>query len=168
MIGNDIVDLQLAKTQSNWQRPKFLKKIFTEIEQEYIYQSANPELEVWKLWTMKESAYKIYNRETAVRGFFPWKLECSNFEVFKGKFLGTVSIDDNIYFTETVVSEDFVYTVAASLLENLDRITEINSDLKIIKIDGLPFIESGMKPISITHHGRFERRISLGSNFSSL
>ena len=32
MIGNDIVDLDLARTQSNWQRKGFLDKIFTKKE----------------------------------------------------------------------------------------------------------------------------------------
>lgn len=161
MIGNDIVDLQLAKNQSNWQRPKFLEKIFTKKEQEYIYQSDNPELEVWKLWTMKESAYKIYNRETGIRGFFPWKLECSIERNCEGRALGKVSIDDNIYYSKTILSEDFVYTIAGNSLENLDHIIEINSDQKVIKIEGIPFLKINMKPVSVTHHGRFERRIRL-------
>ena len=161
MIGNDIVDLKLAKTQSNWQRPKFLEKIFTTNEQELIQQSDNLELEVWRLWTMKEAAYKAYNRETGIRGFFPWKLECLNSKFRDGKFLGTVSIEDKIYFTETTVGEAFVYTIAGSSLENVDRIVELDSDQKVIKIRGIPFLEIGMKPISITHHGRLERRIRL-------
>ena len=33
MIGNDIVDLNLAKTQSNWQRKGFLERQFTKKEQ---------------------------------------------------------------------------------------------------------------------------------------
>ena len=36
MIGNDIVDLKLAKNQSNWQRKGFLEKQFTEEEQKTI------------------------------------------------------------------------------------------------------------------------------------
>ena len=42
MIGNDIVDLQLAKKQSNWQRKGFLDKQFTVSEQEEIARSKNP------------------------------------------------------------------------------------------------------------------------------
>ena len=37
MIGNDVVDLQLAKTQSNWQRKGFLEKQFTEFEIYYVF-----------------------------------------------------------------------------------------------------------------------------------
>ena len=60
------------------------------------------------------------------------------------------------------MSADFVYTIAGSSYENVDGIVELDSDQKVIKIKGLPFLERGMKPISITHHGRFERRIMLG------
>ena len=160
MIGNDIVDLQLARTQSNWQRPRFLQKIFTQKEQNFIQQSVNPELEVWKLWTMKESAYKIFNRETGIRGFFPWKLECSISLLKDGKFHGCVSIEDKIYFTETIVNQDFVYTIAATL-DLIATIVEVNPQTEIIKIDGIPFAKNGLKPVSITHHGRFEKKITL-------
>lgn len=161
MIGNDIVDLRLARTQSNWQRPKFLQKIFTIKERNYIKQSENPELEVWKLWSRKEAAYKIYNRETGIRGYFPWNLECSIAEICGEKFLGSVSIDNKIYFTETVVTEDYVYTIATKSLGIFDKIIGLNFEQKIIKVDGLPFTKTGMKSVSITHHGRFERRITL-------
>ena len=36
MIGNDVIDLALAKIESNWQRSRFLAKIFTKKEQEII------------------------------------------------------------------------------------------------------------------------------------
>ena len=34
MIGNDIVDLKQAAKDSNWQRPRFLDKVFTKHEQD--------------------------------------------------------------------------------------------------------------------------------------
>lgn len=161
MIGNDIVDLQLAKTQSNWQRPRFIEKIFTISEQKFIQQSESPELEIWKLWTMKEAAYKIFNRETGIRGFFPWKLDCEIKDFRNGKFVGKVSISNKMYFTETIQNENYVYTIAASSIAHFEKIIEINLDDKIVKIDGLPFRTINKMPVSITHHGRFERRISL-------
>ena len=76
MIGNDIVDLALAKKESNWKRNRFLDKIFTETEQLLIFHSENPEIMVWNLWSRKEAAYKIYNRETGIRGYFRSILRC--------------------------------------------------------------------------------------------
>mgnify|MGYP003583470498 CR=1 FL=1 len=43
MIGNDIVDLVLAKKESNWKRNRFLDKIFTIKEQVLIVDAENPE-----------------------------------------------------------------------------------------------------------------------------
>ena len=76
MIGNDIVDLNLAKTQSNWKRKGYLDKIFTENEQNLIFESENPTAKVWNLWSRKEAAYKIYNRSTNIRVFNPKKFDC--------------------------------------------------------------------------------------------
>ena len=59
MIGNDIVDLALAKKESNWKRNRFLDKIFTQKEQLLIANAINPEIMIWNLWTRKEAAYKI-------------------------------------------------------------------------------------------------------------
>ena len=42
MIGNDIVDLALAKKQSNWRRKGYFEKIFTQQEQHLINNTQNP------------------------------------------------------------------------------------------------------------------------------
>lgn len=161
MIGNDIVDLKLAKVESNWRRPNFLNKIFTFSEQDFIAQSENPELEVWKLWSRKEAVYKIYNRETGIRGYFPWKADCSITETFENKECGLVSINNKVYHTETYINKDFIYTIAVTTVKMFHKIIAVNQDEQIIKINGLPFLERELKPVSITHHGRFERKITL-------
>ncbi len=50
MIGNDIIDLNLIRAQSNWQREGFLQKLFSEEEQTLIQNSQDPELNVWLLY----------------------------------------------------------------------------------------------------------------------
>jgi len=161
MIGNDIVDLHLAKVQSNWQRPQFLDKIFTIGELNFIQRSKNPEIEVWKLWSRKEAAYKIYNRETGIRGYFPWKLECSVPQYCGTNARDSVSINNSIYYTKTIYTEEFVYTIAAKAIVLFDKIIQLSASEKIIKINDLPFLENASSPVSITHHGRFERKIAL-------
>ena len=160
MIGNDIVDLQLARTQSNWKRRNFLSKIFTLEEQMVINQSASPEIEVWKLWSRKEAVYKIYNRQIGIRGFFPWKLKCS-IESSDASSFGSVSIDCIEYYTKTSCTTDFIYTIAANSLELFDRIIDVRNGNEVIKIDQLPYTKFSLKPVSISHHGRFERKITL-------
>jgi phosphopantetheinyl transferase (holo-ACP synthase) len=161
MIGNDIVDLALAKKESNWQRNRFLDKIFTKNEQQMILNDANPEIMVWNLWSRKEAAYKIYNRETGIRGFFPLQLDCS----FENATLGTVSIKKKIYFTQSKIENDSIYTIAVAEKKHFDKIENISSSDEIFKINGIPFIIDSAskikKPVSITHHGRFWKGITL-------
>ena len=161
MIGNDIVDLALARKQSNWRRKGYLEKIFTQHEQHLISHSQNPELMVWNLWSRKEAAYKIYNRETGIRAFIPLKLECS----YESENIGTVSYRGFEYFTKTVLSEDFIYTISVSQQDFFNKIEPIEIEDKIIKVDGIPFLEnqnsSFKRVVSITHHGRFWKGIAL-------
>ncbi|WP_026704960.1 4'-phosphopantetheinyl transferase family protein [Flavobacterium soli] len=163
MIGNDIVDLALAKTESNWKRKGFLEKIFTENERKIILSSKNQELMVWILWSCKEAAYKIYNRAAQFRGFIPLQLECE-LEYAENKISGKVRCFGNEYYTETDITSQFIYTVAATNKNKLQSIKEFDKDLKIIKNNGIPYLESNKNPISITHHGKFDRRIFLEIN----
>jgi phosphopantetheinyl transferase (holo-ACP synthase) len=166
VIGNDIVDLALAKKESNWQRKGLLDKIFTQKEQFLIANADNPEVIVWNLWTRKEAAYKIYNRQTNIRGYFPLQLEC----FYESENLGTVCCNGNIYHTETKISDESIYTIAVSEKEYLMQIKKINSEDKISKNNGIPFIIEEFtkieKPVSISHHGRFWKGITLELNNS--
>jgi phosphopantetheinyl transferase (holo-ACP synthase) len=161
MIGNDIVDLALAKKESNWQRNRFLDKIFTENEQQIILNDVNPEIMVWNLWSRKEAAYKIYNRETGIRGYFPLQLEC----FYENTTLGTVSIKEKIYFTQSQIENDSIYTIAVAEKKHFDKIESITSAIEIFKINGIPFIIDSAskikKTVSISHHGRFWKGITL-------
>nr|WP_315182566.1 4'-phosphopantetheinyl transferase superfamily protein [uncultured Flavobacterium sp.] len=159
MIGNDIVDLALARKESNWQRKGFLDKIFTKKEQLQIVTAQNPENMVWNLWSRKEAVYKIYNRETGIRAFIPLELEC----FYESGTLGTILIKGKTYFTQTKIENDFIYTIACAENEYFKQIKSIDIDTKINKRNGIPFIiDSNLKiekPVSISHHGRFWKGI---------
>jgi len=158
MIGNDIIDLELAKTESNWKRKGFLDKIFTKSEQKLILSSKTPELMVWVVWSCKEAAYKIYNRATLIRAFIPLQLEC-DLEFHTGQIFGKVKCYDNNFFIRTEVTQDYIYTIAVTNLDSFKDIKKFDKDLKIIKKNGIPYFNEGRNFVSITHHGRFERRI---------
>ena len=76
MIGNDIIDLSLAKVQSNWRRKGYLNKLFSDEEQKMILTSSEPDIFVWRLWSMKESAYKAQLRCETLKRFNPVAYEC--------------------------------------------------------------------------------------------
>ena len=103
MIGNDIVDLALSQKESNWKRKGFLDKIFTRNEQLLILNAKNPDVMVWNLWSRKEAAYKIYNRQTKVRGYFPLQLECFDLDCNDTITFGKVVIHHYVYYTKTVI-----------------------------------------------------------------
>ena len=164
MIGNDVIDLDLAQKESNWQRKGFLDKLFTPKEKLLISTATNPEITVWNLWSRKEAAYKIYNRQTQIRAFIPLRLECYDLEVKDGFIYGKVICYDKVYFTKTTITSEFIETNAVHILSDFDKINTISRETKIIKSNRIPnYYDSNnkiLKPVSKSHHGRFERIIS--------
>ena len=112
-IGNDIVDLKLAETESNWRRKGFLEKQFTQNEQDKILNSENSFLKVWLFWSMKEAAYKCYTQRVEKRFFAPLKFECSLFS----KEEGLVIYEDTKFYTTTVCNTFYIHTIAALIKE---------------------------------------------------
>jgi phosphopantetheinyl transferase (holo-ACP synthase) len=108
MTGNDIVDIKTAAAESNWKRKGFLEKIFTLQEQQYIKHAAAPDEMVWKLWTLKESAYKIYSRQYGGRFFAPQKFSCT----LLSATTGLVAFNNISYQTNTIVAKDYIYSIA--------------------------------------------------------
>lgn len=160
MIGNDIVDLALARKESNWKRPGFLEKIFTNEERLLILNAEDPEIMVWNLWSRKEAAYKIYNRETGIRAYIPTQLHC----VYEGANSGSVHCNGNTYYTKTAISKKKIHTVAVTQKCYFKEIKVVKRMIKIHKENGIPYFNDAnniAKPISISHHGRFMTWISM-------
>lgn len=161
MIGNDIIDLALAGKESNWKRKGFLDKLFTSCEQQIIFKAKNAETMVWNLWSRKEAAYKIYNRQTKIRAFIPKQIKCTGL-IFSDKcWFGEASIDDKLYHTKTEITKDYIYTIAVINPEDFNRISTVNSSNIVKDYYGIPFHFENDNPVSISHHGRFERKIQL-------
>ena len=108
MTGNDIVDIKIAAAESNWRRKGFLEKIFTLQEQLYIKNATLPGEMVWKLWSMKESAYKIYTRQYGGRFFAPQKFGCT----LLSATTGLVVFNNICYQTNTITAKDYIYSIA--------------------------------------------------------
>ncbi len=171
MIGNDIIDLQLAKTQNNWQRPGFLEKQFTDKEIRLIYESKDPFHLVWRLWSMKEAAYKIVVRQYKKRFFAPKKLECTVFSDTAGEVL----FEDESFQVRTESTTEYIYSVTGdssfswlNIQSKLDFFKEVerkfgysSTQLNIKKNKlGIPKLFNDNEQVSSsltkTHHGRFE------------
>ncbi|WP_024770213.1 4'-phosphopantetheinyl transferase family protein [Aquimarina macrocephali] len=173
MIGNDIVDLQLANTQSDWQRRGWLQKIFTIQEQQYILASEKIELLIWKFWSMKEAAYKAHQRRFNLPSRY-------NPQSFRCRPKGEVYVDNYSYKTVTETQNEYVYTIAmgsdidyrssvydkpmnihSKLKEIITRKLNVDASLICLTKDsnGIPIVninQTAMQlPISITHHGKY-------------
>ena len=161
MIGNDIVDLALARKESNWNRKGYLDKIFTATEQRLISTALYPTIMVWNLWSRKEAAYKIYNRLTGIRGYFPLKLEC----VYDNAETGSVLCNGYIFYTQTKIVQDELHTIAVTNIMDFERAMELDTEIKIVKEKGIPFLFDAttniLKPVSLSHHGRYSALVGL-------
>lgn len=116
MIGNDIVDLKQESIQLYWKRGRYLDKVFTEAEQEFIALSENHHHMFWLLWSMKETAYKCHVQYHGTRFFNPKKLKC-NYEISSG--LGLITIDEYCYHTITKHTDNYVYTEVSSNIDDI-------------------------------------------------
>mgnify|MGYP003577735627 CR=1 FL=1 len=148
MIGNDIVDLKQADQDSNWNRKGYLDKIFTEEEQFLISSNMNPSLIVWLLWSMKESAYKIHSRATKLRTFAPTKLRCNNLIIHDYTATGNVLHEDDVYVTSSVITSEYIHTIAALSAK----------DLELAEVRVSQHVDNNYRssnPVSVSHHGRY-------------
>lgn len=62
-IGNDIVDISLADVQKKHLDLRFLKRVFSQQEQDTIQQSFNKTKMLWSIWAAKEAAFKACQKE---------------------------------------------------------------------------------------------------------
>lgn len=181
MIGNDIVDFELAKIETNWQRPRLLDKIFSTKEQDYIALSSDPFKTFWTLWAAKEAAYKLYTQLKPRRFYSPKGFICSiegkslkvSYQEFKcyvqtrltsQYVLAEASLDGKDIISEVIVfdkksTKGVSALVKQELLKGIAKNYQVeDSSLNIEKDDmGVPlvFLKSRKLNVSVTHHGRF-------------
>lgn len=182
MVGNDIVDLAEAQITSKGTHPRFIDKVFTNLEQEIIEASSDPFRCIWQLWSMKESAYKIYMQQFQIPFFDPKKIECQTTH----NQVNQVRIQERIYYTTTKLTEPYTYTIACTseklnvfsetfvlktsnssvetrmrLINALASLNHFNPKKITIQkcLKGIPsfFLDKEKLPysISLTHHGNF-------------
>ncbi|WP_299883179.1 4'-phosphopantetheinyl transferase superfamily protein [uncultured Lacinutrix sp.] len=131
MIGNDIVDLNYAAKHSPYSNSKryqrFLDKVFTKKEQLLIFNAEDKHQMVWLLWSMKEAAYKVNVQQFGKQFYNPKRIDCKLLNDKKGQ----VIIDENLYFTESIITDDFSHSIAT-----LEGETDFKSEwFKVEKLD---------------------------------
>lgn len=174
MLGNDIIDLQKAALESNWQRKGYLNKLFTADERGLIFSAADPSQLVWLLWSMKESAYKIINRETGLRFYAPKSFSCSIISIAEKIAYGKVGFDGRIFYTKSEINKDCICSLAL-ITQSFDQVSSIQTNNSTHYLHDfnsrssthqLSKNENGIPEIlnlltrqklsaSVSHHGRF-------------
>ncbi|MFT7351982.1 MAG: phosphopantetheinyl transferase (holo-ACP synthase) [Flavobacterium sp.] len=153
MIGNDVVDLNLAKKQSNWRRPNYLQKICTSFEIAAVHSAENPDNLVWEIWSRKEAVYKILLQKKIKKGYYPKKIECLNFEE-----IGIVSYENFTFFTQTKTTDTYIHSIAVENIKDFNLIKKSILNSKVYKLNEIPYlVNNGVKyPYTKSHHGNFE------------
>lgn len=93
-VGNDVVDLKEPANVGKSKNSRFLKKILTDAEIEFIKNAENPDVALWSLWACKETAYKVIKKSFPDTAFIPRRWPVT-FNKTKTKYLdGEVMIPD--------------------------------------------------------------------------
>ena len=183
MIGIDIIDIAEAKRASNWERPRFLEKLFTLNEQELILASKNPFIMVWRMWSMKEAAYKLYTQLNPNRFYNPKQFQCEindtklkvrykDFQCFINTKITLHYILSEASLLETKMTSKYLKlsssnynhqskTTKEALINSISgKLNILKSKLKISKSEyGIPSIYYNAKKlnigVSLSHHGNY-------------
>ncbi|WEK20837.1 MAG: 4'-phosphopantetheinyl transferase superfamily protein [Candidatus Pedobacter colombiensis] len=150
MVGNDIVDLSQASKESNWKRTGYLEKIFTVAERFLIHIAKDPDLMVWLMWTMKESAYKAHTKEVKTITFAPTLISCNNMIIHQKTATGDVLYQGKRYYTQSSISRAYIHTIAATKTAILNSL-----QLKISDYDNSDYSYRSTNPASVSHHGNY-------------
>ena len=185
MIGNDIVDLGLAQKASDWKRKGYLTKIFTPLEQKLIEESKDSFKMLWRLWSMKESGYKLYLQSGGKPFYNPTKIECRLCSISDGSIqIGSFRAETRTKATASYLYSNAKLNFQASYQERVFSIEQKNhkeisnhchmeilrlvsqhmaKDLETLElkkaISGAPYIldQGQVLPVSISlsHHGGY-------------
>ena len=116
MIGNDVIDLKQARLESDWKRPRFLQKLFTDKELDFIHDTEQSDIAVWLLWSRKESVYKIVSRMITQRFFAPKRFEssiCANDYIGNADSnVGQLTFEHLTFTTKSTVTNNYIHTIA--------------------------------------------------------
>jgi len=113
VIGNDIVDLGLARQTTHWKRKTYLQKLYSPSEQQLILESSDSIAMLWRLWSMKESGYKLFLQSGGNPFYNPTKIECSLRSISDG----SIQIGSFTAETHTCEKNNYLFSIAKKNLQ---------------------------------------------------
>lgn len=115
--GNDIVSFKDAEAKH--EDVRWINKNFNLLEKEFIQQSKQPFITLWKFWSFKESAYKVILKKEGKRflNARKIKIDCSKTKdnLFK------VYYQDYELWVKTFKHEQYVHSICSSSLAELKQ-----------------------------------------------
>lgn len=186
MLGNDIVDLERANLESNWQRKGYLTKVCTAEEQQLVLNAADPSSTLWIIWTMKEAAYKVINRLTGQRNYAPVTLACQHLQITQNEACAQVMQGKFRILVKTVIHPHFIHSTAVVHESDFHALTmyrnsydtnylqQFNAQCETYQLiknaAGLPEMihrDTGKKHLAtVSHHGQYLVIVYSGSLLS--
>lgn len=174
MIGNDIIDLKIARAEKKARNHRFIDKVFHPHEKELIMADEDPDLKLWILWSMKEAAYKSHQRLFS----HPRRLNPKSFNCRLEKDVCEVSVSKKVYSVKMTLASDYIHSYCGdmelfkkiyancssnrkSFLSDYSRNEgieeeEIGFSKDILGIPNIVLRKSQkMIPVSMSHHGDF-------------
>lgn len=164
MIGNDIVDITLARESSNWNRPRYLDKLFNSKEQSLIKNARDPELQLWLLWACKEAAYKAWSAVSHLRKFAPKSLSITDWQpLTSGRYRATVHTEQQTYLVTAQATRTYVRAFTKVAPFNIAK-QEILFHPDLPALDWEPIITNATQNLGALHLACAPDHISIQKN----
>jgi len=131
-VGNDVVDLKEPANAGKSKDSRFLKKILTNAEIEFVQNAGDPDAALWSHWACKETAFKVIKKSRPDAAFLPrrWQVifnktqsKYSEGEVIvPGKGSVYIRLFSNLQYVHCVGVD--VLTALDKLIWNVDDLPE--------------------------------------------
>ena len=143
-VGNDVMDLKEPANAGKSRDSRFLKKILTDAEIEFVGNAENPDAALWSFWACKEAAYKVIKKSFPDAAFTPRRWQ-TTFTKFHSEYSdGEVIIPERgEVFIRLFSNPQYVHCVGADSLAALDKL--------IWNVESLPE-EEGINPSLFLRH----------------
>ena len=157
-VGNDVVDLREPANAGKSRDSRFLKKILTDAEIEFVQNAENPDAALWSRWSCKETAYKLIKKSCLDSAFLPrqWQVIFNKNESTYSDGEVMIPGRDRVYI-RLFSNSQYIHCVGADCLAALDKL--------IWKVDVLPEEKDG-KNIDPSFFSRNCLGQSLAKHFS--
>ena len=122
-VGNDVVDLKEPANAGKSRDSRFLKKILTDAEIEFVERAENPDTALWSIWACKETAYKVIKKSFSDTAFIPKRWQVT-FRKIKSKYQeGEVIIPETgSVFIRLFSTSEYVHCIGTHHFKDLDEI----------------------------------------------